>query len=73
MGGANNLQQLMKTTQGNTDVAGANLPVSPSRLKGLPCHGTVSFGVFSDATGVDRPEILVTAGQHAAIATSTLY
>ena len=40
----------------------------PTRLKGLPCYGYVSLGIFSDVAGANRPEVVVTAGQNAAIA-----
>ena len=39
----------------------------PSRLKGLPCYGYVSLGIFSDVARANRPEVIVTAGQNAAM------
>ena len=36
--------------------------------KGLALQRPLSLGIFSDVAGANRPEVVVTAGQNAAIA-----
>ena len=38
----------------------------PARLKGMPCIGKVSLGVYSDVARANRPKVYVTAGLNAA-------